>query len=75
MKITFHRTLSIVVVFLMFLGSLNAPAMAETETSNIAGESNQTLQDAWNVDFIGQIGGLTKAVNLQGDYAYVGEGL
>ncbi len=31
-------------------------------------------QDAWNVELVGQIGGNCKAVFVQGDYAYIGEG-
>ncbi len=30
--------------------------------------------DAWNVELVGQIGGATYAVAVQGDYAYIGVG-
>ena len=35
---------------------------------------DQAIDNSWNVDFIGQIGGITYAVAVQGNYAYIGVG-
>ncbi len=45
-----------------------------TDERGPAGRSAPQQQQAENVEFIGQIGGVTYAVAVQGTYAYIGVG-
>ncbi|TEU11421.1 MAG: hypothetical protein E3J25_08095 [Anaerolineales bacterium] len=49
------------------------PRHGETEGRGPA-NTNAAHQPAWNVELVGQIGGPTYAVAVQGNYAYIGVG-
>ena len=59
---------------------LNRTATAVVSSPRVGVDKNRSdspssiLGDAQNVEFVGQIGGATKAVAVQEEYAYVGEG-
>ena len=76
--------LIILFILVLVLGSVPAPVSARLEHAepllttpsqlhNLT-KSPDRLEDAHNVEFIGQIGGATWAVAIQGSYAYAGVG-
>ena len=50
------------------------PAAADDASRFGEAERVTTQQQAWNMELVGQIGGATYAVAVQGDYAYIGMG-
>ena len=56
---------------------VSTPVPENTPTATIAPSPtaiSTPYLDSENIDFIGQIGGVTKSVDIQGDYAYLGQG-
>ena len=68
------RILSILIISGIFLGSIHAPTNADTDEITEPELPAQVSQPAWNVEYVGQIGGSTNAVAIQGSYAYIGVG-
>ena len=65
------RRLILVIASMFILGAFNTPTLAEPTAP---ADADKTTQDAWNVEYVGQIGGITRTVALQGSYAYLGVG-
>ena len=66
-----------VIVLLLVLAPGMAPlsvAQEEPKAAPATSASEGTADLAWNVEFVGQIGGASYAVEVQGDYAYAGVG-
>ena len=63
-----------ITVIIAGMGMLNAVAEHNTVPSVVSAPSPYAPDDAKNVELVGQIGGTTHAVAIQGNYAYIGEG-
>jgi len=61
------------IISALFSGLLDAPALAKPASTGASEFYDQTVQDAWNVDYVGHVGGAVHAVTIQGEYAYIGE--
>lgn len=58
----------------LFITSLTCWMVAVSFLNDPAFAAQPPTDDAWNVEFVGQTGGQMRAVAMQGDYIYVGEG-
>ncbi len=74
MKASFRRILSIFVVIVASLVIGNNLAIAKPEATIAPEEDRQRGQDAWNVEYVSQIGGPSYVVAIYGNYAYIGIG-
>jgi hypothetical protein len=73
MKKLMPRILVILIVLSFFLGLSNTPITAGPAERDEVESVGQTIQGAWELEYIGGINGPITAVAVQGSYAYVGD--
>jgi len=71
----FYRSIRILIALVILAGGLPLSLARGQETPEAGVSEQGVIEDTWNVDFVGQIGGASKAVAIQGTYAYLGVGL
>jgi hypothetical protein len=74
MDIYNKRILFSILVLILSMGMLSTSTSASPIDPKTIVSTNQPNQDAWNVDYQGQLGGGAFAVAVKGNYAYVGIG-
>lgn len=66
-----RRFIVILVVMVFCLGLMNTPTMAGPTGTNAAVKVDQSIQSAWELEYVGRISGPITAIDVQGSYAYV----
>ena len=74
MKKPSNSITSVLIATMLIIGLINEPTNTVFGQSNARGKTMEQSPSGNSLDYIGQLGGNTYAVTVQGDYAYIGEG-